>query len=268
MSICLNIACGDSYLPGWLNFDYVPHSMHVKKVDLLKRLPLPDNCADVVYSSHFFEHIPRPLVSLFVAECFRICKPGGKIRLVMPDFEELCTAYLSYRSANDHVYADFLMLEILDQCVRTRPGGELGDFYNALEQTNPDHSELISFIRQRTGHQINPSLAERKKIHVSDYITGVKRKIEQYYIKMVLTLLPKAFRRQNVSLASVGERHAWLYDFHSVKEILIQAGFTSVQKMSAYTSNIPDFPFKPLDLNEDGSIRKGSESMYIEAQKR
>ena len=41
---------------------------------------------------------------------------------------------------------------------------------------------------------------------------------------MVILLLPPAFRKQNVSLTGVGECHQWLYDFHSLAQLLVEAG--------------------------------------------
>ena len=83
----------------------------------------------------------------------------------------------------------------------------------------------------------------------------------------MLQLLPKAFREQNVSLAAVGERHHWLYDFHQLHCLLAAAGFVAIERCTAATSRVPHFPFHPLDLAGDGQPRKGAESLFIEAQK-
>ena len=83
----------------------------------------------------------------------------------------------------------------------------------------------------------------------------------------MIQLLPRGFREQNVSLASVGERHHWLYDGHSLKQRLQASGFVAIERCTASTSHHPDFPFHPLDLAADGKPRKGAESLFIEAQK-
>ena len=89
----INIACGDSYIDDWCNFDDAPLSTAVGQANLLERLPVSDGVADVVYSSHFIEHIPRKQVHLFLSECFRVTKSGGRVRFVLPDLEELCRNY-------------------------------------------------------------------------------------------------------------------------------------------------------------------------------
>ena len=95
----INLACGDTYVESWINYDFSPHTTKVKKVNLLKSLPITENIADVIYSSHFIEHIPRDMVVGFLEECQRIMKVGGRLRLVLPDWEELCSTYLSLRQA-------------------------------------------------------------------------------------------------------------------------------------------------------------------------
>jgi hypothetical protein len=79
--------------------------------------------------------------------------------------------------------------------------------------------------------------------------------------------LPTAFRAQNVSMAGIGERHHWLWDFHQLQQALKTAGFTSVERRSANTSALADFPFHPLDVDAEGRTRKGAESMFVEARK-
>lgn len=265
----INIACGDSYLESWTNLDYSPHSQYVIKANLLNRLPLRDNQASCVYSSHFLEHIPRYLVSDFFSECYRITNQNGKIRLVLPDFEELCKTYLENRQNNNHEKADFLIIEIIDQYARSFSGGELGKYYHSIASSN--NVEMIDYINQRTGHLLSsssPEISKNSKLKV--LIKNPKKilsEIESIYCKLLIRLLPNAFRQQNISLTTVGEKHMWAYDFHTVEQLLLNAGFQQVKRMSASTSEIVDFPFFPLDLTEKGLPRKGVESMYIEATK-
>lgn len=265
----VNLACGDVYLPGWLNLDYVSTSEEVCRADLLKRLPLSDCAAKLVYSSHFLEHVPRNKIGFVIDEVFRITQSGGRVRLVVPDLEELCATYLSCRRKEQHVKADFVMLEMIDQCVRTFPGGELGAYYGQLQRSGS--LEMVDYVRERTGHVIslehNSASVKRRSGVALPNLKEVLLKLERLYCRAVIALLPTAVRRQNVSLARVGERHAWIYDFHTIEQILLQAGFSEVQRLTASTSTAPDFPFYPLDLDADGNPRKGVESMYIEAVK-
>ena len=96
---------------------------------------------------------------------------------------------------------------------------------------------------------------------------AVQRRLVGIWIQSALQLLPRAFRAQNVSLAGIGERHQWLWDFHQVAVALEAAGFVDARKMAFDQTEIDDFPWQALDACPDGSARKGKESMYIEARK-
>ena len=158
----INLACGPVFIdsPVWANFDFVAAS-GVQQADLLGRLPLADNSAQLVYSSHFLEHIPKPQVENFLRECLRVLKPGGLIRLVLPDLENMARTYLQLRDDGKHEKATFLVLEMIDQCVRRQSGGELGKYYRTLQEQAKEHvsasgdnTVMIDFIRHRTGEHI------------------------------------------------------------------------------------------------------------------
>jgi predicted SAM-dependent methyltransferase len=58
-------------------------------------IPVPDSSADYVYSSHFLEHLDLVIAERVLAECFRILKPGGLIRIVVPDLYRISREYLA-----------------------------------------------------------------------------------------------------------------------------------------------------------------------------
>lgn len=267
----VNIACGSTYVDGWHNFDYAPVSPAVSKANLLGRLPLSDASVDVLYSSHFLEYIPRKRVRAFLSECFRVLKPGGQIRLVLPDLEDICREYLHQRDAGEHSKADFVVLELIDQCVRTVSGGELGEYYNYVRYG--DHgSNIADYIAIRTGEEVlgTPVIISMSWSRVLDVLRQPSKVIglmERIYCRLVTWFLPSAFREQNVSFTQVGEGHTWIYDFYELSRLLEKAGFVSIRKLSFNQSGIEDFPLSPLDVNTEGHPRKGLESMYVEAMK-
>ena len=62
--------------------------------DLRRGVPYPDGTFDVVYHCHVLEHIDREGAPGFLQECFRVLKPGGILRIVLPDWETLARNYL------------------------------------------------------------------------------------------------------------------------------------------------------------------------------
>jgi len=267
----VNLACGGVYVAdnGWVNLDYASFSRDVCQANLLGRLPLPDDSVELVYSSHFLEHIPRDMVTHFLGECLRILHPGGVLRLAVPDLENICRTYLGHRERGEHSQADFAVIELLDQCVRRDPGGELSRYFQALKLNPLVQSEQISFVKERIGQEgMNDSspLITRKG-SLASMLRRAPAVAEKLWILFVLRMLPKAFRDQNVSLASIGERHHWLYDAYQLQLLLVAAGFESIELCTATSSRFIGFPFHPLDLDADGRPRKGVETLFIEAQK-
>ena len=61
--------------------------------NLQKGIPFGSETFDVVYHSHLLEHIDRDHTPEFLRECFRVLRPGGVIRVVVPDLEKWANVY-------------------------------------------------------------------------------------------------------------------------------------------------------------------------------
>jgi SAM-dependent methyltransferase len=91
--------------------------------NLAKGLPFPSNSIDVVYHSHFLEHLDRDVARVFLVEVKRVLKSGGIQRIVVPDFEQACRAYIAHiaiseidsEEASKH---DQYVAAIIEQSVR------------------------------------------------------------------------------------------------------------------------------------------------------
>lgn len=96
--------------------------------DLRRGIPFADGSVDVVYHSHFLEHIDREVAPRFLAEVLRVLKPGGIHRVVVPDFLRLCEAYVRSTELAEIGEVDASVHEraitaILEQCVRQESAG-------------------------------------------------------------------------------------------------------------------------------------------------
>lgn len=61
--------------------------------DLSYGIPLPDACADFIYTSHFLEHLPLDDAARLLSESFRVLKPGGLMRVCVPDLAFAISLY-------------------------------------------------------------------------------------------------------------------------------------------------------------------------------
>ena len=56
-------------------------------------IPLPDESADFLYSSHLLEHLYKEDGAHLIQEGFRTLRKGGRIRIVVPDLEYAFSLY-------------------------------------------------------------------------------------------------------------------------------------------------------------------------------
>jgi predicted SAM-dependent methyltransferase len=90
----VNIGCGLSAKPEWVNLDFFPFPGVNCLHDCRRGLPFSDDSVKCIFTEHFFEHIDYiEEVPFFLSECYRVLKPGGVIRIIVPDAEKYLRAY-------------------------------------------------------------------------------------------------------------------------------------------------------------------------------
>lgn len=89
----IHLGCGNVDAPGYYNIDARPgpHVHHVG--DVMDLSYLPSNHADLIYACHVFEHARPERHREILWEWARVLKPGGTLRLSVPDFDKLITLY-------------------------------------------------------------------------------------------------------------------------------------------------------------------------------
>lgn len=268
----VNLGCGSRYARGWINLDYSSNHPDVIPHNLLKPLPFDDEEIDVIYSSHVLEHLSRSAGQLLIRNCYKKLKPGGVLRIVVPDLENVCREYLNIldnitENKNDKKY-EWIIIELLDQLVRTETGGQMAAIWPDVVKNNEQF--LINYIDSRRGVEPrstttyeNRSILDKVK---SMNINKIRTRLLHFYIGMVKLLLPKTLRNTVLDNTSIGEKHKWMYDKYSLSSLLKKTGFKHVEFLDAETSKIDNFANDFLDTNPDGSHHKES-SIYCEATK-
>jgi SAM-dependent methyltransferase len=90
----LNLGCGPNVVPGWVNMDIRPVPGAIQG-DLRSGLPLPDAGVDCIAAIHLIQDLPYPDIAPALAEMRRVLKPGGTLRLAVPDLDRAIRAYLA-----------------------------------------------------------------------------------------------------------------------------------------------------------------------------
>jgi len=88
--------------------------------DIVYGLPVRDNSAAAVYSSHCLEHLPRSDVPKALNNTFRMLKGGGIFRLIVPDLQWRAVRYVAALENGSMPADDFLASCHLGQRVRPK----------------------------------------------------------------------------------------------------------------------------------------------------
>jgi len=96
----LNLGSGGKLIPGWDNLDINPLP-GVLRCDLTKPLHYKPNTVTHIYSEHFLEHLDEVDGFNLLKQCYRVLKPGGHIRLCLPDLEQYVQMYLDWDKLSD-----------------------------------------------------------------------------------------------------------------------------------------------------------------------
>lgn len=95
----LHLGCGRINHPDFINVDaaYFAHVHYMRALHDLK--PIKTGSVDLIYASHCLEHYSyRDTISV-LTEWYRTLKPGGCLRISVPDFDVLSLAFT--QSASD-----------------------------------------------------------------------------------------------------------------------------------------------------------------------
>ena len=276
-SSLLNIGCGNRFHPAWTNLDFYSDSKEVISWDLRKGVPFSDSSFEVVYHSHLLEHFPRTAGRGLIQECFRVLKPGGILRVAVPDLERIARHYLATleralegaeSGAADH---EWMTLELYDQAVRTRPGGEIQEYLASKNLPNE------AFILERWGNEAS-SLIDSIRNTVPQPGQSVLKNLIRLFRRLVER--PSAVRERFVRILlgadypllelgrfrTGGSIHQWMYDRISLAALLGSCGFVETRQCSATESSVPDWTSYQLDTASDGTVYK-PDSLFMEGRK-
>ena len=274
----LNLGCGSRYHPDWINIDIAPQGPEVIRHDLSRGIPLPDASCDVVYHTAVLEHLRPADASAFLMECFRVLKPGGVVRVGVPDLEIICQLYLSRLAASlkgdqeaAHDY-DWIMLELYDQAIREKGGGGMLDYLRqyplpneafVYERIGEEGRQLVQALRKQESHSqpALPSFLHRLRRGFRSLPEVAKRRRAQWLLGADDK---RALEIGRFRLA--GEVHQWMYDRYSLARLLRLTGFHDPQLQGAGTSRIRNWTSFHLDTLPDGQVIK-PDLFFMEAIK-
>lgn len=198
-------------------------------------------------------------------ECYRVLKPGGILRVVVPDLETIARLYIqslehALAGADEwsHHY-QWILLEMYDQVVRTVSGGAMADYFRQDAILNED------FVVGRLGLEAENLI--RSLRGTSPPTKGMPSSLSEREAMLYNLLGDYDYEALQIGrFRQSGEIHQWMYDRYSLKMLLEQVGFERVAVCQHDESAIPHFHEFFLDTRPDGRVRK-PDSLFMEAQK-
>jgi hypothetical protein len=274
----LNLGCGSRCHKQWVNLDITAVKPYVQACDLRFGIPFPDQTFDLVYHSHLLEHFSQSEGLGFLKECCRVMKPGCVIRVVVPDLENITRLYIQSLeeslkgSEQGRQRYKWMLLELYDQTVRNRSGGEMIDFLQ--QDPLPDRA----FILQRLGGEVKKILEARENatmvsrwqriMNPKNWFMEARARVESGRDMLYRLILSRRDYQALVigRFRLSGEIHQWMYDRHSLAQVLLQTGFHNPVQQTPTSSLVPGWADFNLDTEPDGTIYK-PDSLYMEAIK-
>ena len=271
----LNIGCGATHHPDWINLDVSSSDPSVLPVDINNGLPFPADTITVCYSSHLLEHLDKNGARFFLVECMRVLKSEGVIRLAVPDMEGIASEYLRLLDVvatgdktRESDY-DWIMLEMYDQTVRNHSGGEMAHFLDNL-----DVADRL-FVKSRIGAEAENYWAGRIIPEQSLASSSIQKRLLSFFksfhmkfVSWIVSLFAGKAARMSLQAGifrSSGEVHQWMYDRFSMRRTLERAGFADIRSCAAGESDISGFAGYQLETR-NGQVRK-PDSLFMEGRK-
>lgn len=96
----LHLGCGPKHFPGWFHVDALdyPHVDHKGRVDELDFIE--SDSVELIYASHLLEHFGRHEFEAVLKEWYRVLKPGGTLRLAVPDYAACAKLFVAGKLEN------------------------------------------------------------------------------------------------------------------------------------------------------------------------
>ena len=142
----LHLGCGLNVVEGWLNVDgswnarlakyprlrralaaahVIPREAaqvdwrgDLRILDVRDPLPFATGSYDAIYASHLLEHLYLDDALRLLRECFRVLRPGGVLRLVVPDLKAIVREYNGEQPFYNSASGDFASMSAADRMNR------------------------------------------------------------------------------------------------------------------------------------------------------
>ena len=157
--------------------------------------PFDDNSVELIYSSHFFEHLYWEDSFAVLKDCKRVLMKGKKLLIALPNAELYINAYVAknkellrlghYDSYEEKEQDLDLPINIKSNARRINPSPDIFGFVDSIQYllTNHNHRQLYDYDKIKRQvlsagfsscqlRDFDPGLDEKKHVEESFYVTA------------------------------------------------------------------------------------------------
>jgi predicted SAM-dependent methyltransferase len=95
--VLVQLGSGRAPKPGWINVDMLGKGADVA-LNIRRPLPFGDGTVDAVFHEHLLEHLSLADGRALTRELYRVLRPGGIVRIVVPDAGLYARSYVEART--------------------------------------------------------------------------------------------------------------------------------------------------------------------------
>ena len=148
--IKINMGCGwRDFGKDWVHIDGGDYP-HLDSYDIFN-LPYENNSVDLIYASHVIEYFNRDEVVGVLKEWVRTLKPGGVLRLAVPNFLEMVILYTTGLLKLENILGPLYgQMPMGDETIYHRTTYDFNSLKSLLEEL--DMKDIKKYDWKETGH--------------------------------------------------------------------------------------------------------------------
>jgi len=110
----LHLGCGGVYLKNFINTDVIGRCQSY--IDITKKMPLPNQSVNTIYSNHLIEHIYLKEAIYHLNECYRVLKKNGTLIISTPDMRKIIKTFDERNIELEFQHDEFTLENLYTEC--------------------------------------------------------------------------------------------------------------------------------------------------------
>lgn len=149
----LHLGTSNNVLGGWLNTDIFLNHSSVVYLDATRSFPFDDSTFDYIMAEHMIEHIDYRDGRTMLAECHRVLKPGGRVRLATPDLSTLLALHSMDKTDAQTEYLDWVVTHLMPEVQACRDVFVINNAFRAWGHQFLYDQDTLSLALRAQGFQ-------------------------------------------------------------------------------------------------------------------